>query len=137
MITINRTSYIEEKREIIKTALSTAPKNYKTMVDLRNGNIILVERSKAKYYIQIGQLRLSSVAYTNKNISALASELTAQIKSYNKVSLICKSHVKSEYGSKGLLDAAFVMTVDNQHYKCAGAMNLYDKNVIDYYLQKA
>lgn len=137
MIIINRTSNIEEKREIIRNSISITPNKYKVMVDLRNGNITLIKRTQSKFYIQIGEIDLSSKRVTKKVISNLASALNSQIKGYNKDSLICKSHVKSEYGTSGLLDEAYVMTVDNPYYKCAGDMKLYDMNVINYYLKGA
>lgn len=137
MITIKRTSKIEEKREIIKNIISSNPRNYKIMIDLRNGNVILTERTTAKYYIQIGKINFKSVDYTVNHIKRLASDLNSQIQKYNSEALICKSRVKSEYGKKGLLDIAFVKAVDNPYYKCAGDMLLFDRNVIEYNLKRA
>lgn len=137
MITIKRTSKIEEKRAIVKEIISSKQKNYKVMIDLRNGNVVLIERTIAKYYIQIGKIKLKNIINTSKNINKLASDLNSLIQKYNGKSLICKSRVKSEYGKKGLLDIAFIMAVDNPYYKCAGDMQLYDRNVIEYNLKRA
>lgn len=137
MFIIKRASYIEEKRDIIREILTTSPKTYNVMADIRNGNIVLIERPKAKYYIKIGKLKLSSSKYTQKIIHKLASELNTLIQRYNGKSLICKSRVKSEFGKSGLLDIAYVMSVDNPYYKCAGDMMLDDKNVIKYNLNIA
>ena len=136
MIIINRTSKIEEKREIIKNIIGSNPQNYKIMIDLRNGNVVLTKRTIARYYIQIGKINFKGVVNTNSNINRLASGLNSQIQKYNGEALICKSRVKSEYGKKGLLDIAFIKAVDNPHYKCAGDMLLYDRNVIEYNLKR-
>ena len=48
MIIINRTSKIEEKREIIKNLIGSNHPNYKIMIDLRNGNVVLTKRTIAK-----------------------------------------------------------------------------------------
>lgn len=57
MFIIKRASYIEEKRDIIREILTTSPKTYNVMADIRNGNIVLIERPKAKYYIKIITVR--------------------------------------------------------------------------------
>lgn len=134
MIKIKRISYIEEKREIIREMLTKSPETYNVVADIRDGNIVLIERPKAKYYIYIGKLNLAVSKCTCKTIHKLASELNNLIRSYNGTSLICKSRVKSEFGKRGILDKAYVMSVDNPYYKCSGDMMLYDKNVIKYNL---
>lgn len=136
MITIKRNSYIEEKQEIIRRVVAKTSNKFKIMVDLRNGEIVMLKSTKAKYYIQIGEINITLPKITKKGICNLASNLNSQIQHYNAQSIICKSRVKSEYGKSGIIDEAYVKAVDNPHYKCAGKMQLYDRNVINYYLKR-
>lgn len=135
MVTIDRNSNILEKREMIKRIISSNPQRYNVMIDMRNGRVALVGRTKSQYYINIGKLNLTSLECTEKNIKRQASNLNDFIRSYNSQSLMCKSRVKSEYGERGLLEVAYVKTVCNPHYKCASEMILYDKNIIEYNLK--
>lgn len=135
MVTIDRNCNILEKREMIKHIITSKPKRYNVMIDMRNGRVALVGRTKSQYYINIGKLNLTSVECTEKNIKRQASNLNDYICAYNGQSLMCKSRVKSEYGDKGLLEVAYVKTVCNPHYKCAAGMILYDKNIIEYNLK--
>lgn len=136
MIIIDRNSDISEKREIIRCNIVPNPQIYNVVTDVRNGRIVLIERPTASYYIKIGKLNLGSVKCTRNNVNQLASILNGYVRAYNRQSLMCKSRVIPEYGKIGLLDVAYVKTVDNPHYKCAGDMKLYDKNVIEYNLEK-
>lgn len=62
--------------------------------------------------------------------------ILSAIQKYNSETSICKTRLIAEYGKKGMMDVAFSRYLDNPHYKCAAKMVVYNKEVIEYQLNK-
>ncbi len=135
-LTLKRETNSFEREEFIKSVIETSPKGYKVYVDLRNGTIKLFNSTKSKCYLEIGEIDFRNPQTTKKYIQQKGSELYKLIKKYNSTCLRCKTTVKKTYGVEGLIDKSFVVSVPNPYYKCSYDMELYDENVIKYYLQK-
>lgn len=133
---MNRETMSDERIEFLKSLIETNPDKYNVMVDLRTGNIRLLKSAKSKYYVHIGQIDLRNPKSTKLYIQKKGSELYQLIRKYNSTCLRCKTTVLKKYGKKGLIDKSFVVSLPNPHYKWFCDMELYDENVIMYYLQK-
>lgn len=108
---------------------------YIMMIDNRDGNLVLMSRaSKAKYYTRIGKVKTSLSKLTLRNVNKVASEMRNNLIAYNKRTFVCYSRAVSEYGKRNVVDKAFIKYVENPHYHCAPYMRLYDRNVIEYYM---
>lgn len=136
-LVLKRETYSYEREEFIKNVIETNPDKYKVFVDLRNGNIRLLKSTKSRYYIEIGEIDFRSPQNIKKYIQQKGSELYKLVKNYNSTCLRCKTTIKKKYGVEGLIDKSFVVSVPNPYYKCSNDMELYDENVIQYYLQKS
>lgn len=135
-IVLKRETNSYERKEFIKNVIATNPKRYKVFVDLRNGSIKLFNTTKSRCYLEIGEIDFRNPQNTNKYIQQKGSELYKLIKDYNSTCLRCKTTIKKKYGVEGLIDKSFVVSVPNPYYKCSYDMELYDENVIQYYLKK-
>ncbi|MBO4851970.1 MAG: hypothetical protein J5529_13885 [Prevotella sp.] len=132
---INRTAKIDEIRGFVRKDIDNGGNTYHIMIDNRNGCVVLIHcTKKSKYYNKIGMVDTRKIKPTIKNVNAVASKIRKDINTYNKTCLISYNRAVSVYGKKKVTDIAFVKEVDNPYYKCAAPMRLYDKNVIEYYI---
>lgn len=133
MIRIERTSKIEVIQNAIREDWAKA---YHIVIDQRNGDIVLMTRlSKTPHYIKVGEAkRTPEMRLNSRNVQKMATQVRKAVDEYNRTCYICYSKAVGVYGKKNVIDEAFVKEVDNPYYKCAGAMRLYDKNVIEYNL---
>ena len=76
-----------------------------------------------------------NVGYKFLGVGTNADAIKEIIDSYHHGSLITKGKVIERYGKKALFEKAFYGEKKNPHYACAPPMQLYNKDVIVYYLK--
>lgn len=123
--------YLKDLRGKLLPIIGNARVTYYVYVKLITGEIVILksftEKDSEKYkFIGVAQ-------GTGKD---LLKELKTVIYDYNKLCKMTKSEVVKEYGKKGLMDCAYICTLPNPIYKCAGDMTWYDKYVIKANLKK-
>lgn len=144
MKTLERESNISDVRDFVEIEL-VGNCAYNVMFDKRDNTIKLSKtKTEKEYYIQLGKLKVEDIDNESlsefkikTNIKKTATALNKLIKSYNKSGcLVCYTTVVKEYGKNNVTEKAFVKEVDNPYYKCSAPMKLYDKNVIEYNIEK-
>ena len=126
---------IDDIREYVGSVLCKV-KKFCVTLDLSDGIILIGEEiPKGDQYKGLGEVQIVSNKETKKNIAHIATEVSKIIRAYN--GYITLGRAKKEYGKDMDIEVGFIKEVDNPYYKCAAPMRLYDKNVLEYYKNKA
>ena len=137
MIKIKRTSHIDVIKECLKKDIVNGGSTWYIMIDNRDGCIVFLRGpSNAKFYTKVEVIKFKNTKPTLKNVSRIASQILFLLDTFNKKCCMCYSRAVSTYGKKNVIPIAFVKALNNPYYTCAPKMRLYDKNVIEYYMNR-
>lgn len=94
-------------------------------VNLITGEILLLKK-----FVEKDNEKFKFLGVASGSGKELISNLKNVIFDYNKLSKMTKTEVIKKFGKKGIMDCAYICTLSNPFYKCAGNMTWYDKYVI-------
>lgn len=124
-------SYQELKNKLLSSLGTTRTKFY-VYVNLVTGEIIALKRFAEK-----DASKFKFIGEAKGVGKELIKELKTVIYDYDKMCKLTKTQVIRQFGTKGLMKCAYICTLPNPFYKCAGDMIWFDKYVIKTNLAKA
>lgn len=125
MIIQRKNCNLNDLRELLLPNLGISRVTFYVYVNLMTGEIVALKRFAEK-----DPTKYKFIGVAKGVGKELIKELKTVIYDYDKMCKLTKTQVIRQFGTKGLMKCAYICTLPNPFYKCAGDMIWFDKYVI-------